>query len=192
LTQFSRFSEAQLIELIISGNHNAFEEVFCRYQGLLYAHAFNKLQNRDEALDVVQEVLTKMWNRRQQLDADGNLAGYLFTAIRNQVFDLLRHKKNIKIYEESFSAFATQSGSNSDHLVRERQFAAIIEKEIAALPSRMREVFELKRKQHLSNKEIAALMNITEATVADQMKKALRRLRFKLGFIWFIMLFLPR
>jgi RNA polymerase sigma-70 factor (ECF subfamily) len=56
-----------------------------------------------------------------------------------------------------------------------------IEDEIANLPARMREVFELKRKHNLSYKEIATAMNISELTVKTQMNKAIGTLRGKLG-----------
>lgn len=187
---FQSLKDQELLELIAHGSHAAFREIFVRYHTVLLIHAYNKLQDRDEAQDVVQEVFSRIWTRRHQLKADQNIHGFLFTIVKHQIFDLLRHKQHIKSFEDSFNRFTTQQAVVSDHLARERQFAAIIEKEIAALPPRMREVFELRRKEHLPNKAIAARMQITEATVADQMKKALRQLRLKLGlFVWILMLF---
>jgi RNA polymerase sigma-70 factor (ECF subfamily) len=53
----------------------------------------------------------------------------------------------------------------------------------------MREVFELSRKQHLSHKEIAEQLGISEKTVKSQVNNALKILRVKLGiFAWIIVL----
>lgn len=82
---------------------------------------------------------------------------------------------------ESLGDFMTAGSNVTDHLARERMLAKQIEKEIENLPPRMREVFELKRKQNLSYKQIAIAMNISELTVKTQMNKAIRILRGKFG-----------
>ncbi|HEY0177910.1 MAG TPA: sigma factor-like helix-turn-helix DNA-binding protein [Pedobacter sp.] len=53
----------------------------------------------------------------------------------------------------------------------------------------MREIFELSRKSHLSHKEIAVLLDLSEQTVRTQVKKALKILRIRLGF-WIYLLIL--
>lgn len=178
---YNTLSDIELTALLKGGDHAAFTEVFNRYHALLYAHAFNKLRDEEDADDAVQEIFTKLWVKRDFLETENNLAGYLFRSIRNSIFDLIKHKKVVTAYEESFKGFVDSSSVKTDHLIREKQFAALIEKEIAALPPRMREVFELRRKENLSNKEIALRMDIAESTVADQMKKALKVLRIRIG-----------
>ena len=181
MTSYSTFSDQELARLLKSDDRLAFTEIFNRYSAPLFANAFNKLRNEDDAHDVVQDVLTKLWSRRSSIDPDNNLSGYLFAGVRNAFFDIIKHKKVIAAYEESFQSFDQQSYLITDYLIREKQFLELIEKEIASLPPRMREVFELRRKGNLSNKEIAARMQIAESTVADQMKKALKILRLKIG-----------
>jgi RNA polymerase sigma-70 factor (ECF subfamily) len=178
---YSSYTDQALAALLKEGDKTSFTEVFNRYHALLYAHAFNKLRNEEDADDVVQELFTKLWLKRTDLDAGNNLAGYLFRGLRNAIFDLIKHKRIVSTYEESFAGFVASNGVETDHLIREKQFAELIEREIAALPPRMREVFELRRKENLSNKEIAQRMEITESTVADQMKKALRILKARIG-----------
>ncbi|MNL67317.1 RNA polymerase sigma factor [compost metagenome] len=63
---------------------------------------------------------------------------------------------------------------------------AMIEKEIAALPQKMREVFELSRKQNLSHKEIAEQLGISEQTVSKQVTNALKILKTKLGLMLYL------
>ncbi|HWW41301.1 sigma-70 family RNA polymerase sigma factor, partial [Pedobacter sp.] len=92
-------------------------------------------------------------------------------------------KKVISGYMESFFAPEVNREEYADHLIRERQFAALIAAEIEALPPRMREVFELRRLENLSNKEVARRLNITESTAADYMKKAMKILKPRIGLI---------
>jgi len=177
-------TDRQLLSLISKGSESAFSVLFYRYNRLLYAHAYNKLRDVEEAKDVVQEVFINLWNiaQRQPLVTE-NLVGYLQTAVRNKVFDTLSKKKSASTYLTSLQDFIDQAEVQTDYPIRERQMQDIIDTAILALPNRMRAVFELSRKQHLSHKEIAQQLNISDQTVTDQIKKALRILRVKLGII---------
>jgi RNA polymerase sigma-70 factor (ECF subfamily) len=183
IVEYKTFHDVELMDLLKSSDHAAFTEIFHRYSSLLYSHAYNKLRNETEARDVVQEIFVLLWAKREELDLKTNLPGYLYTAVRNNIFNMLKHKKIISAYATVFSSINEQSEVITDHLVRSKQFAAIIDAEIAALPPRMRKVFELRRIEHLSNREVALMLNITESTAADQMKKALRILRMRIGLI---------
>jgi len=62
----------------------------------------------------------------------------------------------------------------------------MIQAEIDALPPRMRQVFELRRNENLSNKEVGLRLGISELTAADQMKKAMKQLKTRIGLILII------
>jgi len=183
MLSYNQYSDEELASRFKQGDHSAFAEIFERYNDLLYAHAYNKLRNKEEAKDIVQEVFIKFWNKHAELELKSNLSGYLYIMVRNSIFSLISHKNVKNNYAASFSQFKQEGEAVTDHLIREKQLAKIIETEIAALPPRMREVFELRRKEHLSNKQIALRLNISEFTVSDQMKKALRQLRLRIGLV---------
>lgn len=187
--EYSKFPDDKLALLVRAGDHAAFTEIFNRYSAILYAHAYNKLREENDARDVVQEMFINLWAKKENLDAANNLSGYLYTAVRNGIFNLIKHKKITSAYAESFTSLNEETEVITDYLVREKQFAAIIANEIAALPPRMREIFELRQKEHLSNREIAQKLGLAESTVADQMKKALKTLRVRLGLRIFTIFF---
>ena len=61
-------SEQELLSLLNQGKEeDAFEEIYLRYDSLLYIYAYRKLQNKQEAQDVVQEVFMKLWDNRATL-----------------------------------------------------------------------------------------------------------------------------
>ena len=72
-------------------------------------------------------------------------------------------------------------------MIREKDIKALIETEIAQMPPRMREIYELKRKSFMTTKEIAEHLQISEHTVSTQMKRALKLLRIKLGLLIYIL-----
>jgi RNA polymerase sigma-70 factor (ECF subfamily) len=186
MSVYSSFSDQELTTLLREGDKTAYTEIFNRYNSLLFIHAFKKLQNREEAKDVVQEVFVKVWATREGFVLKTNLAGYLYTCVHHKILDLFAHQKTATKYIGFLQKFLDESKSNADHLIREKQLSVIIEREIAALPPKMREVFELSRKKQLSHKEIAEHLDISEETVKSQVKNALKILRVKLGVISFL------
>lgn len=180
MADYSKFSDAVLTDLLKAGNRVAFTEIFNRYNKLLYSHVYNKLRDEESTRDLVQDIFVILWEKRAVIE-NKNLTGYLFTMTRNRILNLVSHHKVVSDYEKSIRKYIQPNSGMADHLIREKQLAAIIEEEIACLPPKMREIFKMSRKDYLSNKEIATKLNLSEHTVADQIKKSLKTLRFKIG-----------
>ncbi len=186
MSAYNSLSDMELLDLVKSDNEVAFAEIYDRYFGVLYLHAYHRLRDKDEAKDLVQELFVYLWSKRALLEPKTNFSNYLYTWVRNRVLNAIAHKH---VEEKYRSALATQvdvAEAFTDHRVRERQLAAIIEREIHALPPKMREVFELSRKYNLSYKEIGDKLNLTEQSVRSHVKNALKILRIKLGIVLFI------
>ena len=182
---YSNFTDQELADTLRLGDERAFAEIYQRFHSLLFIHADARLKNHDEARDVVQDVFTILWDKRTELEVK-NLTGYLYKSVRNRVFNLIKHKQVVSQYLQYFPTLKPGDQDFADHLIREKQFAAMITAEIEALPPRERQVFELRRLENLSNKEVAKRLNITEATAADYMKKAVKTLKPRIGFILII------
>nr|WP_121269567.1 sigma-70 family RNA polymerase sigma factor [Pedobacter schmidteae] len=179
--------DAELLQLLKAGDRSAYEQIYHRYKFVLHNHAWNKTRNREEAQDTIQEIFTMLWAKRESLDVNVNLSGYLYTSLRNYILNQMVRKEVRNKYIVSIQSFVDQDTVIADHRVRENQLRELIEKEVAALPPRMREVFELSRKGFLSHKEIAERLGTTEQTVKKQMTNALRVLRKRLGLVIYLL-----
>lgn len=189
MSQHNSLSDSELLLLLKKGNHSAYTEIFTRYNSLLYSHAYNKTRSREDAKDLVHEIFYSLWIRRESITPNINLASYLFTAVRYKIADLFSKNKSKEKYIESLQNFIDSQPPHTDYLVRENQLRSIINEEIENLPPRMREVFKMSRFEQLSHKEIAEKMGISEETVKDQVKKALKTLRTKLGLVLFLLFY---
>jgi RNA polymerase sigma-70 factor (ECF subfamily) len=119
--------------LLKSGDRLAYEEIYHRYKFVLHHHAWNKIRNKEEAQDALQEVFAKLWAQRETLEVS-NLSGYLYSAVRNHVLNQIARKDVLGRYVASILALAETQPVVTDHRVRENQLRELIEKEIAALP----------------------------------------------------------
>lgn len=185
MSNYNKLSDDELLALLKKSDSNAFAEVYNRYKVLLHTHAYKKLPDREEAKDIVQDVFTTLWKNREN-NAFNNLPGYLYTAVRNSVINHITRNGVKTRYITSIQNFSASGQIIADHLIREKQLAEIIEKEIEALPSKMRAVFELSRKEHLSHKEIAQRLDISEKTVDKQISNALKILKTRMGMAAFL------
>jgi len=188
---YSTLSDNELIQLLKESDHAAYTEIYHRYFYLLYVHAYKKLRDENQAKDIVQDVFATLWFKRESDLQLTNLAGYLYTAVRNRIFDLFAHERVKSKYIDSLDSYLTNRNSvSTDYRIRETQLNAYIEKEIQALPPKMRQIFELSRKEHLSHKDIAEKLATSENNVSTQITNALRILRTKIGIIGLIFYFI--
>lgn len=183
MINYSTCFDQELVFLLKEGDDAAFGEIYLRYDKLLLIYAYKKLRNREEAKDLVQDVFTWLWNNRNDFSLNTSLSGYLYKSVLNRIFDLVKHKGIIRKYVDSGQHYIEISNADTDYLIREKDIALLIEKEISAMPPKMREIYNLKKKYFLSTKEIAAELSLSEHTVSTQMKRALKHLKVKLGLI---------
>lgn len=186
MPDYKELSDQELFDLLKDNNQAAFTEIYDRYKEVLHRYAYKWLQDRDAVKDVIQDLFTLIWTKRDTMTFNQNLSGYLYISVRNAILRKIQQEDRKNTYANSLQEYADKGISITDHLLREKQLKSIIEQEIAALPEKMREVFELSRNEHLSHAEIAEKLGISEQTVRVHVKKALKILRGRLGIYMFL------
>ena len=78
MTAYFGYTDLELINLLKSGDQNAFTEIYNRYFRVLYLHAVRRLRDEDEARDVVQELFASLWLRRDTLQPRNNLSHFQY------------------------------------------------------------------------------------------------------------------
>jgi RNA polymerase sigma-70 factor (ECF subfamily) len=184
---YSEHTDQELLALLKQSSEAAFTEIYNRYMGLLYIHAFKILKDEQEAEDILQEIFTALWIKGPALVLNNTLSAYLYRAVKNRVFDVLSHRKVKQSYVDSLEEFLNKGQWNTDEIVQEQELARMIESEIALLPKKMREVFELSRISGKSHKEIAHELDISDKTVKKQINNAIKILRVKVNLLIVIM-----
>ncbi|TKC08580.1 RNA polymerase sigma factor [Pedobacter frigoris] len=187
MADYGEYSDSELVGLFRSGDDAAFKEIYIRYDKLLFLYAFNKLRNEDEAKDVVQDIFLWLLKNKQSLVLKTTLSGYLYKSTLNKIFDIFRHRDIVQKYVDAGEYYIEVDNEDTDYLIREKDIARLIDQEISAMPPRMKEIYELKRKHYLSTKQIAVQLDISENTVSNQLKKASRLLKTRLGLVVYVL-----
>jgi len=183
MRSYADLTDDVLAGLVQQGDRNAFTVIYNRYWALLHRFSQRMLRDEDLATDVIQDVFTRLWEHSADLRITVSLSSYLYGATRNQIIRLIRKEK---VRADYLSGLRVEEAVPiTDNEVRERELARLIEQEVSRLPAKMRMVFELSRKAHLSYKEIADQINISEGTVRKQVHNAIRLLRARLSSYFF-------
>jgi RNA polymerase sigma-70 factor (ECF subfamily) len=164
-----------------NGDEQAFELLFRKYYARLCGYSNKFLNDPEEAREVVQEVFTKIWEGRKDIDPDESLAAYLFKIARNISINKLRRKQVESKYIEIYKLVYLNSAEVSpyDSLVA-NELRFNITKALSKIPPKCRKVFDLNRMDGLKYSEIALSLCISVKTVEAQMSKALQILRLEL------------
>jgi RNA polymerase sigma-70 factor (ECF subfamily) len=177
---YNKITDEELASLLVKGDRNAYAAIFERYSRILIAHAYKMLGDQDAAGDIVQDVMLNLWEKRLQINRNMSLSGYLYTAVRNRIFNVLSHRKVVGKYAESIISYMEGTHAHSDESLKEKELISLLKKEIDALPGKMKEVFVLYKMEDLNYREIALRLGITDKTAKQQVYNAVKILKTKI------------
>ena len=86
----SSLSERELVLQLKMGDINAFKSIYGIYNARIYNFSLKILPFPEEAKEVVQLVFIALWEQRLQVDEEKDLAAYLYSIARYQVYQVLR------------------------------------------------------------------------------------------------------
>lgn len=154
------------------------EEFIDCYQNKLVHHAFFKLGDKEEAEDIVQEVIVKIYNERKKYKELENPISYVFRMVSNACIDKLRVKKNIEIKKEKYSKDISDgfSEDSSTRLIEKEEYKRI-SKILSKIPPEQAEVIQQRVIDEMSFVEIAKVLEIPITTVKSRFKYGIAKLK---------------
>lgn len=189
MLDYNIYSDNELAYLLKNSDKQAFTEIYNRFYGILYRHAYKSLPDSEALKDVLQEVFVYLWNNRTNIKPEENLAAYLYTAVRNKLISNFRHLKIRNNYIASFQDYLNNNQPEADEVLRLKQLISFVEAEVAKLPPQMRLIFQMSRNTNLSHQKIATELGLSVLTVRKQINNSLKVLRLKLGNKHFLFFF---
>ena len=172
--------ERLLIHSLKLGSTIAFDRIYQVYAKRLYAYSLQFTKSAEDAEEIVQDVFTKLWINREGIKQEDSLKSLLFTIAKHLLINAFRSKVNQQIYEDYVEYANELSTNDTTNRIEYNEFLKAVEQNIATLPNTQQKVIKLSRFEHLSNKEIAERMQLSEQTVKNQLSVGLKLLKEKL------------
>ncbi len=161
-----------------NGDHAAFERIFLFYFNKVKYFINGFIKSESDAEELAQEVFVKIWTSRESIDPSRNFNTYIYVSARNSTLNFLRHK----YVRDSFAADQVKAGSGDEYasgedLVMAREIDLLVDMALMKMPAQRKTIYEMNRREGLSNDEIAERLNLSKKTVENHMSLALKELK---------------
>lgn len=156
---------------LINNDVEAFDRLYWKFHGAVYANAFKLTRDALIAQDIVQDVFITLWEKRHTLDPEKDIAGWLFAVSYNKSIDQLKRKlRESTVKESQLSEWYNVTDINND-LTDVRLL--ILEKAMQQLSPQKRKVFELCKMQGKTYETAAQELQISKYTVKEYLSDAI-------------------
>ena len=180
----TRQEEAQVIERVLAGDVNAYEELVTKYEKSVYNLALRMTDNAEDAADMAQEAFIKAYNSLSGFRGDSKFSVWLYRIVSNVCLDFLRKQSRrpaVSLSVEDDDGEEVQmdvpDDSMSPQQMLERQLTREAVREgLSQLPEDYRQILLLRELQGLSYDEIAQALDIGVGTVKSRIFRAREKL----------------
>lgn len=155
------------------GSQGAFREIFERMHARVFRYVLSHTPERDEALDLTQEVFVDLWKalRGFSYKSDEEFYGFVFLIAKRKIARFYKHRRaTVSFDEESMSESAAEA---------EHEDYRFLMKQIRTLTERYQELLRLRYWGGMKLAEAAAVLGITEGTAKVWHHRALQELKGK-------------
>lgn len=180
-------TDALLLRRVTQENKYAFSCLYEKYWQMVYSDAYKRLKDEDQAKDIVQDIFTHIWLKRETLQID-NLPAYLHVAVRNQAFKLLEKQKITHPFFDLLENIPSAHTVADGHILY-KEFVEAYDALLNTLPHKRQIIFRMRFQEDLSTTDIANQLGLSRKTVQNQLGKAFDQLKVPMEHITLVLMF---
>jgi len=167
-------SDAELVELVLAGEQDAFAMLVERYKDAVQNLAYRMLSNATEAEDVTQEVFVRAYTQLATYKSAHKFSTWLLSIASHLAIDQLRRRRFLALPLEDvpFLEWIADLGVGPEQSALEGEQQDEIQAYLQRLPSKYRAVIVLRYWYDLSYEEIGTALNLTPALVKARLHRA--------------------
>ena len=156
------------------GSHAAFKVLFMKYFPVVKYFIANLIKSETVAEELAQDVFVKIWEQRIRLHVIKSFNSYICKMAKNMSLNYLEHKYIEALYLEKYQG-ETSFSIEEDYFAKELEL--FVELAVKNMPTKRKTIYEMSRKNGLSNDEIALKLGISKKTVENHLNIALNEIR---------------
>ncbi|MFY9154190.1 MAG: RNA polymerase sigma factor [Prolixibacteraceae bacterium] len=177
------FSDTELMQQIVSGNHAAFSELYHRYKGRMYYYFYRMLGNSTElANDFLQELFMKLIEKPEQYNPTFPFSTWLYSVANNMCKNEYRRRGISQEYQEEV-VLKPQIDYLSDATIDPEKLVEKVFQTLDGLGEEHRSAFLLRYREGFSIREVAGILELPEGTVKSRLFYAKKILAGKLEYL---------
>lgn len=162
--------DKSLLENFRNGESHALDRIYEHYRMPVIRFIVSIVKDEQEAENIFHDVFIKLLKKKEDIKPELNFNSYVFTAVRNEVFDYLKAvKKDMALKEKYWQAIQTRADEDE---VDKEEVLNRLEKIVQMLSPKRRKILEMNYFEQKSYIEIAEALRISKNTVKNQLVKA--------------------
>jgi RNA polymerase sigma-70 factor (ECF subfamily) len=167
-------ADAELVDRYLTGDTGAFDEIMIRYERQIYRVCYRFVDNREDAMDLAQEVFIKAFEHLPTFRRESSLKTWLYRIAMNHCINHVKkhHQEFVEITEYTGSIRASAQSQMEDREQREH-----FRRMVKELPPKQKAILELRINEQLSYDEIAKISGRSVSTIKASVFFALEKLR---------------
>ena len=162
--------DKKLLEDFRMGSNKAFEKVYQYYRIPVIRFSVSIIKDEQEAENIYHEVFMKLLKKRRNINPERNFNSYVFTAVKNEIFDYLKALNRNNCLKERFWQRIHQQ--QEDCPEQKEAHLSRLEDVVKSLSPKRRKILEMNYYEKKSYNEIADILMISKNTVKNQLVKA--------------------
>jgi len=166
--------DAELVERYLAGDTAAFDEIMVRYERQIYRVCYRFVDNREDAMDLTQEVFIKAFEHLGTFRRESSLKTWLYRIAMNHCIN------HVKKHSQEFVEVTEYTGSvhsTVQHQLEEREQREQFRRLVKMLPPKQKAILEMRINEQLSYEEIARVSGRSISTIKASVFFALEKLR---------------
>jgi len=168
-------SDQTLINKALQGNANAWKKLVMRHEKHIFNMCYRLMLNREDALDLTQEVFLSIYRNLPNYRGEGNFSSWMLRIANNRCIDHLRKKKLIDDIDAHQDLACFQPSPEQNAALHSQN--KLVMKFLASLPAEQRHIIELKFFQQKTFEEIETLTGVSTNTIKTRFYAALKQLK---------------
>ncbi len=169
---YTHLSDSELLGMLRDGNEFAFAKLYRQYSPQLYLNVYKMVKDEQIAEELVQELFTKVWQKRDELSIESSFLAYLCRVAQNLVYDFFRKLKRDKKMQDHFISVSTTYYEHIEEALHYRESNGILQKALSQLSPQQLKVYQFCKIDGDSYKEVALKMGISPHTVKEYLSNA--------------------
>jgi RNA polymerase sigma-70 factor (ECF subfamily) len=166
--------DAELVERYLAGETAAFDEIMVRYERQIYRICYRFVDNREDAMDLAQEVFIKAFEHLATFRRESSLKTWLYRIAMNHCIN------HVKKHSQEFVEVTEYTGSVHSRVqdqLEEREQREHFRRLVKQLPPKQKAILEMRINEQLSYEEIAKISGRSISTIKASVFFALEKLR---------------
>ncbi len=174
--RYTDLTDESLVLLMKKGEPEAFAVIYRRYWRQLYGFAYQQLGVREDAEEVVHDVMESLWQNRVYSNIQ-NLKIYVFIAARNLVNKSIKAQMNLRKYLEFQLLQEVFENARVNEILTNEELSKAVDQAMKQMPEKTATVFRMSKLDELPVKKIALELGLTDKAVEYHITKSIKMLR---------------